>query len=82
MGDTPADARKKRGGQPKNKNAAVRRTADAVVMIRMTTHAKNEYTRVARAVRTLRHPRGSSLSAWIIDACDAQLAGCKAVPGR
>lgn len=56
--------------------------ADGLIRIRVERRRKGIYVRAARQSRTAEHPRGQTLSQWVLDACDAALSGGGADPSR
>ena len=56
--------------------------ADGIIQIRVERRRKGLYVRAARQAKTEEHPQGQTLSQWVLDACDAQLAGGRTLPGR
>lgn len=49
--------------------------ADGLIHVRVERRRKGLYVRAARQARTAEHPQGQTLSQWVLDACDAALAG-------
>lgn len=56
--------------------------ADSLIRIRLERARKGRYVRAARQARSESHPQGKTLSQWVLEACDAQLAGGRAVTDR